>query len=99
VQQTIYTRDELVLEARPEGRYILLRREGEHGSVRVYLNEVRYLVDGMWARSAGVTGSPVAHRWTVWWGLANAEPHLARPTCKPSDVPFPRPVERLAGQQ
>jgi len=59
VQQTIYTRDELVLEARPEGRYILLRREGEHGSVRVYLNEVRYLADAVCTMAAEMAGSVV----------------------------------------
>ena len=40
MQHTIYIRDELVLEARLDGSYILLRREGEPGSVRIYLNEV-----------------------------------------------------------
>jgi hypothetical protein len=33
MQHTIYTADELVLEAHPEGPYILLRREGEPGTV------------------------------------------------------------------
>jgi hypothetical protein len=32
MQNTIYIRDELVLEAHPEGPYILLRREGESGT-------------------------------------------------------------------
>jgi hypothetical protein len=41
VQHTIHIRDELALEARPAGPYILLRREGELGAVRIYLNEVR----------------------------------------------------------
>jgi len=43
MQHTIYIADELVLEAHPDGPYILLRREGQPGAVRVYLNEVRYL--------------------------------------------------------
>jgi hypothetical protein len=49
MQYTIYIRDELVLEAHPEsdGPHILLRREGEPGSVRIYLNEVRYLAAAM----------------------------------------------------
>ena len=41
MQPIIYTRGELVLEACPDGPYILLRREGEPGSVRIYLDEVR----------------------------------------------------------
>jgi hypothetical protein len=47
MQRTIYIRDELVLEAHPEGPHILLRREGEPDAVRIYLNEVRYLADAM----------------------------------------------------
>jgi hypothetical protein len=56
VQRTIYIRDELVLEAHPDGSYILLRREGEPGSVCIYLNEVRYLADAMCAIVAEIAG-------------------------------------------
>jgi len=56
MQHTIYIRDDLVLEAHPDGRYILLRREGETGSVRAYLNEVRYLADAMCTMAAGMAG-------------------------------------------
>ena len=56
MQHTIYIRDELVLEAHPDGPYILLRREGEPGSVRVYLNEVRYLADALCSMAAEVAG-------------------------------------------
>jgi hypothetical protein len=59
VQDIIYIADELVLEAHPEGPYILLRREGEPGSVRVYLNEVRYLADALCLMAAGVVGAIV----------------------------------------
>jgi hypothetical protein len=45
-----------VLEAHPDGPYILLRREGERGSVRICLNEVRYLADAMCWMAAGVAG-------------------------------------------
>lgn len=45
LQRTIYIRDELMLEAHSDEKHILLRREGEPGSVRVYLNEVRCLAD------------------------------------------------------
>ena len=50
--QTIYIRDELALEAHPDGPYILLRREGEPGTVRVCLNEVRYLADALCSMAA-----------------------------------------------
>ena len=58
VQDTIYITDELVLEAHPEPErpYILLRREGEAGEVRVYLHEVRYLADALCSMAAEVTG-------------------------------------------
>ena len=59
MQHTIYIRDELVLEAPPDGRYILLRREDEPGSVRIYLNEVRYRAGAMWAMAAQVPGPVV----------------------------------------
>lgn len=59
MKDTIYIRDQLVLEAHPEGPYILIRREGEPGSVRVYLNEVRYLADAMWSMAAEMAGSIV----------------------------------------
>ena len=58
MQHTITIRDELVLEAHPEGGspHILLRRVGEPGAVRIQVNEVRYLVgDGQVA----TTYSPV----------------------------------------
>lgn len=45
-----------MLEAHPEGPYILLRREGEPGSVRVYLKEVRYLADAVCAMAAQTAG-------------------------------------------
>jgi hypothetical protein len=47
MQDIIHIRDELVLEAPPDGPYILLRRDGEPGAVRIYLNEVRYLADAV----------------------------------------------------
>jgi hypothetical protein len=56
MQDTIYIADELVLEAHPDGPYILLRREGEPGSVRVHLHEVRYLADALCSMAAGVVG-------------------------------------------
>jgi hypothetical protein len=56
VKDTIYIRDELVLEAHPEGPYILIRREGEPGSVHVNLNEVRYLADAMCSMAAEIAG-------------------------------------------
>jgi hypothetical protein len=55
-KDTIHIRDELMLEAHPEGPYILLRREGEPGSVRVYLKEVRYLADAVCAMAAQTAG-------------------------------------------
>jgi hypothetical protein len=64
LQRTIYIRDELVLEARPDGPYILLRREGEPGAVRIYLNEVRYLADAMCAMAAEMVGSVVGDEGT-----------------------------------
>jgi len=56
VNDTICIRDELVLEAHPDGPYILLRREGEPGTVRVYLNGVRYLADAMCSMAAEMAG-------------------------------------------
>jgi hypothetical protein len=56
MQRTIYTRDELVLEAHPEGPYILLRREGEPGSAHVYVNEVCHLADTLCAMAAEMAG-------------------------------------------
>ena len=56
MQDTIYIRDELVLEAHPDGPYILLRREGEPGSVQVRLNEVRYLVEALCSMAGEVAG-------------------------------------------
>ena len=59
MQRTIYIRDELVLEAYPDGPYILLRREGQPNAVRIYLNEVRYLADAMCTMAAQVAGPVV----------------------------------------
>jgi hypothetical protein len=56
MQHTIYIRDELVLEAHPDGLYLLLRRQGEPGSVRIYLNEVRHLVDALCSMAAEMAG-------------------------------------------
>jgi hypothetical protein len=56
MQRTIYIRDELVLEAHPDGPHLLLRRQGEPGAVRIHLNEVRYLADAMCAMAAEVVG-------------------------------------------
>jgi hypothetical protein len=36
-----------VLETHPDGPYILLRREGGPGAVRIYLTEVRHLADAV----------------------------------------------------
>jgi len=44
-RDTIHIRDELVLEAHPDGLYILLQRESEPDAVRVYPSEARYLAD------------------------------------------------------
>ena len=59
MQDIIYIADELVLEAHPDGPYILLRREGEPGAVRVYLSEVRYLADALCSMAAEVVGAKV----------------------------------------
>lgn len=59
MKDTIQIRDELALEAHPEGLYILLRRDGEPASVRVYLNEVRYLADALCSMAAGMAGHVV----------------------------------------
>jgi hypothetical protein len=56
VQKTIYIRDDLMLEAHPDGPYILLQREGEPGAVRIYLNEVRHLADAMCEMAAEIAG-------------------------------------------
>jgi hypothetical protein len=56
VRDTIYIRDELVLEAHPEGPYIVLRREGEPSAVRIYLNELRHLADAMCSMATEVAG-------------------------------------------
>ena len=59
MKDTIYIRDELVLEAHPDGPYILLRREGEPGSVQVRLNEVRYLIEALCSMAADVAETVV----------------------------------------
>ena len=61
---TIYIRDELVLEAGldADGPHILLRREGEPGTVRVYLNEVRYLADALCSMAADTAGAAAGDR-------------------------------------
>jgi hypothetical protein len=56
MQRTIYIRDEPAVEAHPEERHILIRREGEPDSVRVYLNEVRYLADALYTMAAEMVG-------------------------------------------
>jgi hypothetical protein len=61
MQHAIYSADELVLEAHPDGPYILPRREGEVGEVRVYLNEMRYLADALCSMAAGVAGVMVGN--------------------------------------
>ena len=50
-----------MLKAHPESdnSHILLRREGESGVVRVYLNEVRYLADAMLDMAAQIAGHAV----------------------------------------
>jgi hypothetical protein len=59
MEHTVYIRDELVLEAHPDGAYVILRREGEPGSVRIYPNEVRHLADALCSMAAESAG-PVA---------------------------------------
>jgi hypothetical protein len=61
MQPIIRTRDELVLEAHPDGSYILLKREGEPGPVHIYLNEARHLADAMCAMTAEVAGFVVGY--------------------------------------
>ena len=56
MKHSLRIRDELVLEAHPDGMHILLRREGEAAPVRIYLNEVRYLADAMCVMAAEVAG-------------------------------------------
>ena len=56
MQDTIYIRDELVLEARSDGPCILLGREGEPGSVQVRLNEVRCLIEALCSMAGVVVG-------------------------------------------
>ncbi len=51
MEDIIHVGHGLVLEACPDGPHILLRREGEPGAVRIFLNEVRYLADAMCARA------------------------------------------------
>ena len=56
VQDTICIGDGLVLKARPNGLYILLRRKGEADAARIYLNEVRHLADALREMAAEVAG-------------------------------------------
>jgi hypothetical protein len=75
MQDIIYIRDELVLEAGPEldAPHILLRRLDGPGTVKVYLNEVRYLADAMCSMAAGVAGRLVGDddedTADPWWDL------------------------------
>ena len=58
MQSTIHIHDELILEAHLDADepHILLRREGEPGSVRVHLNEVRYLISALASMAAEMAG-------------------------------------------
>jgi hypothetical protein len=58
VQHTIYIRDELVLEAHLDADtpHILISRAGEPQTVRIYLNEVRYLADALCLMAAEMAG-------------------------------------------
>jgi len=56
MQGTVHIREELVLEAHPDGPYMLLGREGKLGSVRVYLGKVRHLAGAICAMAAQIAG-------------------------------------------
>ena len=62
MHHTIHIRDELVLEAHLDADepHILLRRECEPGTVRVHLNEVRYLISALGSMAAE---KPTAPAW------------------------------------
>jgi hypothetical protein len=56
VKGDIHIQDRLFDEAHLDGdaSHILLRREGEPGTVRAYLNEVRYLTDALCSVAAEI---------------------------------------------
>ena len=58
MQSILCTRDELVLEAHLDASepYGLFRRVGEPDTVRVHLNEVRYLISALGSMAAEMTG-------------------------------------------
>ena len=58
MQHLIYIRDELVLQAHfdADEPHILLRREGEPGTVQVYLGDVRYLISALASMAAEMAG-------------------------------------------
>jgi hypothetical protein len=58
MQQAIYIRDELALEAHLDGDqpHIPIRQEGELDAVKVYLDEVRYLADARCPMAAEMAG-------------------------------------------
>jgi hypothetical protein len=68
VQHTIYIRDELVLEAHLDRLYILLRRECAPDSVRICLNEVRYLADALCSMAAEMAGVTTGDDPSSWSG-------------------------------
>ena len=61
MQPTLHVRDELVLAAHLDADepHILLRREGELGTVCVRLNEVRYLISALGSMAAEMSGALV----------------------------------------
>ena len=54
MQPLIHIRDDLVLDA--DEPHILLRREGEPSAVRVYLDDVRYLISALGSMAAERAG-------------------------------------------
>jgi hypothetical protein len=58
MQSLIYIQDELVLEAHLDGHnsYILLKREGVPGPLRVYLSDVRYLMSALGSMATKMAG-------------------------------------------
>ena len=57
MQHVIYIRDELILEA--DAPHILLRRVDEPNTIRICLNEVRYLADALCSMAAEMAGRVV----------------------------------------